>query len=250
MEYKTLNLKIMTRKTIKTSLVILGLLFSAQELSAKVEINNFPGISTNLKVNDENPTAKTVIENYLKAIGGRDKVEKVTSITTKQSLDQSGIILDLQKTYTKDAKYIIVLSYEGQEQAKDVYDGAKGYSIKLGVQEVYDEKTLASKKLNAFVFPETNYKENLKVTSETFQGEDCFVLDLGGQKNYYSKKTELKIAVEKIGKIGTSITAYSDYRNVDGILVPFKETVKKSNGEVEMITNSVEFNKATTQDFQ
>jgi hypothetical protein len=89
----------------------------------------------------------------------------------------------------------------------------------------------------AVPFPETeflkpSYQLTLKPMIADVDGKDAYVVEVksgagSGTKEYFDVKTGLKLKKEMSSQSGTSSTMYDDYKEVNGIMVPYSETISQ-----------------------
>ena len=76
----------------------------------------------------EGVTVKSVLENYIEAIGG-DKVKSVKSVHATYEAEVQGMKLNMKAINTSDGKAMNVVSGMGMELSKTVFDGKSGYHL-------------------------------------------------------------------------------------------------------------------------
>jgi predicted Zn-dependent peptidase len=202
-------------------------------------------------------TAKTVLDSYIKAIGGEKALTGVKSLSMTASGSIQGMTLEVFKKVTSDNKLAQGLSAMGQTQ-KVVFDGKKAFAVAGGQKQDLPAEETADLKKEAFVFPELNQRNDASIKLkgiESFNGADAYALVDGDTTVYYDVKTGLKVAEVSVqkgpdGKEMASTTPYSDYREVKGIKVPYKTSVNVGM-EVELTVSDVKINEGVTPaDFQ
>jgi predicted Zn-dependent peptidase len=204
--------------------------------------------------------ATDIIEQYLKAIGGREKIQAVKSIDQTYSIDLMGQSLT-SRVVQDEGKFYMTMTMQGMNLMKQVYDGEKGSMEAQGVKTPVEGSELQSLKDQAYLFPEQHYNTT-GYTIETkgmedVNGKSCYKLSVvrpSGNKSteYYDKESGLKVkeiqTVVANGQSSTNTMEYSDYKMVEGIQVPhsislltpdlpmalvMKATAVKINGEVD-----------------
>jgi len=178
-------------------------------------------------------TAEKVLENYLNAIGGVDKVAAIK--TTKISMDANVMGTPLTIAFVYDSgngRYGQKLSIAGNVMQKTTLaDGKGSMSIQGNVIEM-NETQLAEAQLNSFLFPEAVYKANGYTVSldglKDVDGKPAYkviITAASGAKliNYYAQDSGLKIKYENPA---SGDTFYSDYQAKDGVLMPMAWTIK------------------------
>ncbi|MCB0730831.1 MAG: hypothetical protein KDC88_07340 [Ignavibacteriae bacterium] len=223
------------------SLIITSLTFSQSVDSAIVDI------SIDLKANE-------IIEKYIEAIGGREKLELVENKTMKLKSSVEGMNLTLTIIQAKPNKLFQELEFTVGKQTT-VFDGEKGKIEGMNqIQFLEGEKLEDLKylsKLNAFLDYEANGVKVEYAGTDSLNDKivNKIILTSPNGKiftDYYDVETGLKIREES--NINTPQGSYKqkidleDYKLTDGILNPFKLTQKIADKEVELIVESIEYN--------
>src|SRR5678815_4466837 len=177
--------------------------------------------------------AKKLIEAYLTAIGGRTKLDAVTSMDQTYSMDLQGMSLTARMVQSS-GKFYMSMTAPGMNIMKQVYDGEKGMAEQMGQAAPLEGEDLASVKEQADIFPERLYGSNgytMEVKGvEDVNGRSCYKLLVtkpSGSKSteFYDKETFLKLKEVKVetsmGQTSTTTLEYADYKAVDGITVPY-----------------------------
>ncbi len=190
-------------------------------------------------------TAEEIVQKHIEKTGGEKAWNEIKSIQMNAKLNSSGGLIDIV-SINKKGKFVGLRKMNGEYVVDFAFDGAIRWETNfrsMKPQKRSEEASLRSKK-GAKDFPSDfivakkyGYKIEL-MGEENIQGEDCYHLQLTKGKipkngklvddvsiSYISKKTFLQVLVEREYKRGahesTLYTYYSDYREVDGILLPF-----------------------------
>ncbi len=185
-------------------------------------------------------TAKKVIENYIKAIGGRANMEKIHDKTTIMKGNIRGMNFTF-KLYQKAPNKLYQFMDAGAFQTKTIFDGKKGVTYMMGQKREIKGDRLNSLKMQADIHAILNYDKigvKTKLAGiEKVNGEDAYKVYLTmpwGDKytQYFSKKTGLMVrqVIPVTTPQGTfnQTTDLSDYREVKGVKFAFK--VKQQSG--------------------
>lgn len=179
------------------------------------------------KTISEDVTVKTVIENYIAAIGGREKLNSVKNMTSVYEAEAQGTKLILSSINTADGKTKTTLTAMGMEIQKSVFDGEKGYTSQQGMKNEMTEDEIESQKYNAIPFPELAFfeKKDLKLIGiESIDGKDAFVIQDGKTKHFYDVNTSLKVGssteIEAQGQKFVQTFSFGEYKDFDGIKIP------------------------------
>ncbi|KGO79413.1 M16 family metallopeptidase [Flavobacterium beibuense] len=201
-------------------------------------------------------TAKTVLENYINAIGGEKAVSSVKSISVTASGSVQGMNLEVFKKVTSSNKMAQGLSVMGQTQ-KMVFDGTKAFVVAQGQTQALPEDQVAEFKKEAYPFPELKMKDDTSITLkgiESYNGSDVYAIVNGDATIYFDVKTGLKVAkIETAqgpqGEVSVT-TPYSDYKEVKGVKIPYKSSINIGM-EVELTVSDVKINEGVSDaDFQ
>ncbi len=196
-------------------------------------------------------TANNVINSYIKAIGGRENLLKVKDIRMISGTVMQGMNIEIGISRKAPNKICVETKMGDQVLTKQVFDGVKGkVKSPMGDQELTGNE-LESMRIEATLNPELNL-DKLGITTElTGAG------DVNGKKVWkvkmtmpsgtsstdaYDQDTGLKVqSVTQQGQM-TVTTTYSDYREVEGVLYPFKSVQSLGSQVVEIETKSIEIN--------
>ncbi len=205
-------------------------------------------------------TVKTVIDGYVKAIGGDKAIKTVKSIsfngTTK--IPQAPMPLSYSLKTDSKGRMALELSMAGMGSLmKQVVNGNNAYMSQQGQKKVLEGEELAKAKENAVLFNETLLatKPGVTVTGvEPMNGGDAYTVLDGDTTYFFDVKTGFKTAEsttdEKGGEKMTSVTYFNDYRDVKGVKVPFN-TIMNVGIELDIKIDDVKINEGISDaDFQ
>ncbi len=199
-----------------------------------------------------NLTGTDIISKYLEAIGGRDKLGKVNDVTTKMGMSMQGMNIEIISKQKVPNMMSVETMMGGNVMSKQLCNGVKALiKSPMGNQEITGPD-LQDMLVQATLNLELNL-EKLGITTELKGTEDVdghpawkVQVNLPSGKNmidFYDQKTGLKIkSVAQQGQMSVT-TLYSDYRDVEGILFPFK--IKQSAGpqSFDIVVSTIEVNK-------
>jgi len=203
-------------------------------------------------------TVKSVLDNYIKAVGGEKAVKGIKSISTVAGGEIQGTALEMTTKVTSSNKLANEMKAMGMSMMKQVVNEKGGYVTQQGKRKDLDGEKLADVKESAMPFPELTMAEKASVTLdgiESFNGADAYVIKNGKTTHYYDVNTGLKlgkaVVQEANGQKMTQITNYGDYKEVKGIKVPYKVTMAFGPQEIEFKTTDVKINEGVSDaDFQ
>ena len=205
-------------------------------------------------------TVKTVIDSYVKAIGGDKALKGVKSISYTGSTKIPQAPMPLTYTSKSDSKgrMAVELSMAGMGSImKQVVNGNTAYMSQQGQKKVLEGEELAKAKENAVLFNETLLATKPGVTVsaiEPMNGGDAYAVVDGDTTYYFDVKTGLKTAEsttdEREGQKMTRSTFFNDYRDVKGVKVPFN-TIMNVGIELDIKIDEVKINEGVSDaDFQ
>jgi predicted Zn-dependent peptidase len=178
-------------------------------------------------------TPKTIIDAYIKAIGGKKAIMEVKDVTTKMNAKVQGAELSIVTQQKAPNKYAMSVTMGKIVVQKEAYDGVKGrQSSAQGKSELTGEG-LDQIKSQAVMFIEMQYEKlgyKLNLAGvENIEGKDAYKLEIKspkGQKmtEYYDVSSGLKIrkmetADTEMGPL-VQITDIVDYKEVNGVKFP------------------------------
>jgi zinc protease len=219
--------------------------------------NNSSKDTTNLQV-PAGLTAKEVIDNYISAIGGAEKIYNIVDRTTVMSGTVQGVNVTIT-SYQKAPDKLKQIIKAGSNEQEIIFDGKEGMMKMAG-----EDKEIKGSELEKLKFEATlalladpeHYGIVTKLDSiEKVNGDDAYkiimVLPSGIRwTQYYDVKTGLKVKELKYIKAQAGLYQqeidYSDYKESDGILYPFK--IKQTLGmqTMEFTVDSISVNTGLT----
>ena len=205
-------------------------------------------------------TVKTVLDNYINAIGGEKATNSVKTLFITGSSEVEGAPAPLSYVSKKDSKGMSLTKLElvgMMELSKQVIGDKSGYISSQGQKKDLTPEEFSEKKATATTFEELLLSKKADVTLdgiEPINGSDAYAIKNGKNTLYYDVKTGLKILSstisERNGQKMTSTTTYSDYKEVKGIKVPFNILISQGR-EIEIKVTDVKINEGVTnEDFQ
>jgi zinc protease len=198
-------------------------------------------------------TAKSVLENYIKAIGGKEALKKVKSIVTVASGSVQGTTVEMTSKITSDKKLSVEMKAGGMTMMKRVLGDKSGYAIQQGQRKDLSIEEFKEKKADMNPFDELPLldKASIKLAGiESINGTDAYAIKDGQSTLYYDTLNFFKIAESKTSERGTQTTYFNDYKEVKGIKFPHT-TIMNIGIELQLTTSSIQINEGVTDaDFQ
>jgi predicted Zn-dependent peptidase len=205
-------------------------------------------------------TVKTVIDNYINAIGGDKAIKTVKSIAYLGSakIPQAPMPLTYTSKIDSKGRFAEELSMAGMGSLmKQVVNGNTAYASQQGQKKVMEGKELAEMKESAVLFSEILLATKAGVTLsgiEPMNGSDAYTVVDGDTTYYFDVKSGLKIAEastsEQGGQKVTQVTTFGDYRDVKGVKLPFNH-IMNVGFELDIKMSEVKINEGVSDaDFQ
>ncbi len=205
-------------------------------------------------------TVKTVLDNYINAIGGEKAVNGVKTLFVTGASEIEGAPAPLSYISKKEAKGRTFFKLElvgMMELSKQVIGDKSGYISSQGQKKDLTPEEFAEKKATATTFEELLLSKKADVTLdgiEPINGSDAYAIKNGKTTLYYDVKTGLKVlsstTTERAGQKMTSTITYSDYKDVKGVKVPYN-VVMSQGRDIEIKVTDVKINEGVTDaDFQ
>jgi hypothetical protein len=193
--------------------------------------------------------ADEVIKKYVAFIGGKKNWSKVKTLTTSGEYNYGGIKFPFE-TYAKAPNlYKFIVPFEGKYYAQ-AFDGSKGWKIDAFKNET-TPTTLSGKEAlsmanEADVELEDIFIDYVRkghsatlIGKEIVEGKNCFhikfVRSNGDIEDYYFDELSSSIVMKKSPSKNVELqgsilnTIYSDYRDVEGIKIPFRSESKSDD---------------------
>ena len=176
---------------------------------------------------DSSITAEIVVKNYIDAIGGKEKLSKVSSIETKATSNIQGTVLEMYSIKNNQNQSLMEMSAMGMTIAKTVFNKYQGYNEVNGQRIPLTDVELEQAIINSALFSELNFDFSLVelVGTSDVEGEKAYEIKVTDNKSvFYSVDTGLKLkeveSQEVEGNLIVGETYFKEYEEVEGILLP------------------------------
>ncbi len=188
-------------------------------------------------------TAKQVIDNYVTALGGKQKLESVNTLSMKNSISVMGMDME-GKTVKKGNKFKSTQTMMGQEMSQ-VFDGEKGFANQMGQKMDFPADQVAKLKEAKIMDALGMNPEKMKtVEKKQVDGKDYIVLSSDDSKYYFDAKTNLLWKTE--GDKGTMII--NKYADVDGIKFVEEMSIDAAGQQVTVKNSDIKINQPVSDD--
>lgn len=188
-------------------------------------------------------TPKEVVDSYLKALGGKEKLESIKTTVMENTLTVPGLPAEVTMVTKKMGnKFKSEQSVMGQKMVQ-FFDGEKGYFDQMGQKHDIPADKIAelkkSKVIDALAYDPASYTS---VTVEKIDGKDYNVLNSDKGKFYFDNTTGL--LYKSSGSEGNATV--KSYMTVDGIKFPAEIEAEGNGQKVTIKTTKVTINSGVT----
>ncbi len=205
------------------------------------EIEFFDAFGKKLEANEavlpDDITGEIVVEDFLNALGGKDKLESVNSLEYHYSMSLMGQSMNVDIYQKKPNMFAMKIANETMTMQETKFDGSTAYAGGMGGSQKATEGPIFDQaKSQAVMFSQMDYNNGSYTLDlkgiEDVDGESCYKLSVTSPSGettteFYSVKSNLlirEIQVQEAGP-GNSMTItqdYKDYKEVGGISFPHK----------------------------
>ena len=200
-------------------------------------------------------TAENVIDKYIEAIGGKDKVMgvKTTMMVADATVQGTPVVLTMKSASPNKTSQTI--SVMGNVMSKSVFDGTSGYQEARGQRMDMPADQLEKAKNNLTPFGDMAYKNGKLDRIEPVDGKNFYVIKFEDVEAFYDLETGLKAKEVRTvmgpnGEVKVP-TTYSNYKVVDGILFPYEIGQKMGPMDLKFIVKEMKVNSdVTDEDFK
>ncbi len=184
-------------------------------------------------------TANDVINKYLTAIGGTDKINSIKDLYFTATGSVQGQDIKFTREYKVPGKMLVLIMLPSMNMTaqKLVVNGDSVLMTNMNNVMPVDEATRNRYKEQTTPFTEVNFNKTgytlqLAPMLSNIDDKDCYMVTVTApsgivSKKYYDAQTGLKVRDEVTGDQGTSSYDYSDYKNVSGIMLPYTQKVSQ-----------------------
>ncbi|WP_417942634.1 insulinase family protein [Flavobacterium sp. RS13.1] len=200
-------------------------------------------------------TAKSVFDNYIKAIGGEKAVSAVKTLFMNgtTTIPQAPAPLTFVSKLDSKGKMMVSLSMGSMALMKQVVNEKGAYVEQQGQRKNLEGADLAEMKANATPFEELQLSKRTDLTVsgiEQINGNDAYSIKEGKTIYFYDVKSGLKVAETKIkeqsGQSTTQTTYFNDYKEVKGVKVPFN-LIQNAGFELDIKMSDIKINEGVTE---
>lgn len=195
-------------------------------------------IQENANFDVANIKPEAVIQDYINAIGGAEKLNGIKDVHIETEANFQGMALKADKYQKVPDKFCDQMSMNGMVMQQQIVNGNKGVTGQMGQNQAMDEKELKDASEDMAICVQQKYiadKYALKLAGvENIDGKDAYKILVttpsGNTKvEYYDVNSKLKLretTTQTAGEKSISMTTdFEDYKPEQGILFPHKITV-------------------------
>ena len=199
----------------------------------------------------EGMTSETVINKYIAAIGGEEKVLAVKTTVTIANATIQGTPLVMTMKAAAPNKVSQEISVMGNTMQKTVFNGTTGYSSSRGQKKDMTAEEIAKAKTESGIFKDLTYASGELLRIEPLDGKNAIVLKYKDSEIYYDMTSGLKVKEVKTatGPDGKEIkvpTVYADYKEVNGVKFPHSIGIKSGPMNLDFVVQEIKVNEGVS----
>lgn len=213
-------------------------------------------LASKLKPVSPNISTKTVINAYLKAIGGARKIKRIKDSKIIRTADSQYGKITMTEQKKNSIKYLMQVDVGGIPIQKTIFDGEKAIQDGMqGKRDIVDDE-LAELKTEAIIYKEKDFEKfgyqlNLKGIEPIF-GKDAYVIEVTNplgkiSTDWYDVETGYKVRSVNTTKTEqgnlTQTIDYLDYKAVNDILYPNVILINGGPFPLRLTLQSIDINK-------
>ena len=210
--------------------------------------------------NNNSISASEIIESYLKAIGGKEEVKKITSINAVVALEMMGRTFEGVEKKMNPNMQMIELKMGTMTVMKSVFDGKSGFQQQGPQKKDMSEKEIKEAMDEKGVIPQLYYITNADYKADYLglgkvEDEDTYRLKVvmpSGKTSVqeYSVKTGLLLKEETTSVQGDAeipmTVEYKNYKKFGAVLLPTEVTRNAGGQEIPFKYKDIKLNEGVT----
>jgi photosynthetic reaction center cytochrome c subunit len=207
-----------------------------------------------VEANANLPTTDQILDKYLAAVGGADALKKIKSRVQKGSLDAGGMQFPIE-VYSEAPDKRISISHPQGGESVTAFNGEVGWlSIRNGFHRMTAPEREAARLDAELYFPvrvRELYKEFRVRPGEEINGHTTYLVtakeaNRPSLRLYFDQQSglllrQMRFAETPLGQNPTQID-YADYREIDGVKIPYRWTLTRPNGSFTINVQQVQQN--------
>ena len=210
--------------------------------------------------NTEAVSASFIIDGYLKAIGGKNEIEKLNSIKATFTMDLMGRSFEGVDIRMAPNKQYTEVKMGEMKVMEKMFDGNKGYQAQMGQKSEMDENDIKEAKDDKALIPQLYYlTADYKLSYlgiEKVGDEKAYKLKVTKPSEkvkveYYSTTSGLLLKEESTVDAGgnemTITVSYANYKKIGSIMLPYSITQSVGEQEFAMNMTDIKINEGVTE---
>lgn len=208
---------------------------------------------------DASVTVKTIFDDYINAIGGADKLNNIKSISRTASVTIPGAPFKpnaiLKEKFPNKSSMEMSVPNMGTLMTQK-FNGQDGYIEQMGQKIPYedDQKKSQMEKLGLFEEAYLNPSEMKIVSLSPVDGKDVYKIMVKEKSfRFYDAQSGLLVMTEEtasaMGNEVTTITKFSNYKEVDGVKFAFKSEIVTGPQTIVIEADQIILNEEIADDF-
>lgn len=200
-------------------------------------------------------TAEKVMDNYLAAIGGEDKIRALKDLKMVMKTEMQGreLIIDVKSKVPNMSKTEVKM--DGMAMMTSVFDGTNASILQMGQPAPVDENMKKDMAFEAAIISEIAIKDMELMVElkgiESIEGTNTYAVEItkpSGSKTTYYYHTESGLKVRTSTTIqspqGEMVqdTDYTDYKEAGGVKFPFSISMPMGPMKMTATAESIEVN--------
>jgi photosynthetic reaction center cytochrome c subunit len=205
------------------------------------------------------PTAEVILDKYLAATGGADAFHKIKTRIEKGTIDAMGEKYPVE-IYSEGPDKRVSVSHPSFGESVTAFNGQAGWlGSPRGVHPMGTLENEAARMDAQLYFParvRELFQEFKVLPGETIGGHATYLVTAKGAglppaNLYFDQQSglllrQVRYAETPLGRNPTQVD-YSDYRQTDGVKIPYQWTLTRTNGSFTIQIQSVQQNVAVDQ---
>ncbi|MFW5753569.1 MAG: insulinase family protein [Marinilabiliaceae bacterium] len=201
-------------------------------------------------------TPQKVIDAYIKALGGEQKLKEVEDLKMEMSMSVQEMSMQVVSYQKQPNKMYQETQMNDDVLSMQVFNGEEGKMRSPQGEQKLEGESLAQLKESAPIFPELTYGDETELELEgveTVDGKDAYKLIVTKPSGtsttfFYGVDEGLKYKEVTQTPQGSMSTVYSDYEEVDGILFPMEMKQSMGPQSFDIEVESIEVNAGVSDD--
>jgi photosynthetic reaction center cytochrome c subunit len=206
------------------------------------------------EANTNLPKADQILDKYLAAVGGADALKKIKSRVQKGNIDAGGMQFPIE-VYSEAPDKRVSISHPQGGESVTAFNGEVGWlSIRNGFHKMTAPEREAARIDAELYFParvRDLYKDFQVRSGEEINGHATYLVTAKDPNRpslrlYFDQESglllrQLRFAETPLGRNPTQID-YGDYRETDGVKIPYRWTLTRPNGSFTIKVDQVQQN--------